>query len=246
VTVPPLARVFDEVAGVYEDTRPSYPQAVLDLLNVAAGCRVLDLGAGTGKLTRLLAGTGADVTAVEPLDAMRAKLEEAVPAARVHGGTAEQIPLPDASFDLVTVAQAFHWFDTDRSLPEIARVLVDDGRLAVVWNAWDPDDPIGAAVLRVLSPYDPPDLRRRHENTLAVLSRSAEFRSAKQRTLHYTETFDADRLAGRVASISFIASAPEAVRASVEASIRALAPGRGQFAVEMRTNLCTCTRRARP
>jgi ubiquinone/menaquinone biosynthesis C-methylase UbiE len=246
VSVPPLAQVFDEVAGVYEDTRPSYPQAALDLLDVGPGRRVLDLGAGTGKLTRLLATAGAQVTAVEPLDAMRAKLEEAVPSAKVHAGTAEQIPLPDDAFDLVTVAQAFHWFDTDRALPDIARVLDDGGRLAVIWNAWDPDDSIGAGVLNVLAPFDPPDLRRRHENALAVLSRSALFRDATQRTLHYTEMFDVDRLVGRVASISFIASAPEATRAAVEASIRALAPGEGQFAVEMRTNLCLCTRRSRP
>lgn len=243
MSIPPLARVFDEVAGVYEDTRPSYPPAALNVLNVGPRHRVLDLGAGTGKFTRLLAGTGAQITAVEPLAAMRAKLEQAVPTAEVHGGTAEQIPLPDASFDLVTVAQAFHWFDPDRALPEIARVLVNSGRLAVVWNSWDPDDPIGAEVLRVLSPYDPPDLRRRHEDALAVLSRSTHFHGATQRTLHYTETFDLDRLVGRVASISWIASAPEAARVSVEASIRQLATSPGPFAVELRTNLCMCVRR---
>jgi ubiquinone/menaquinone biosynthesis C-methylase UbiE len=245
MSVPPLAKVFDDVAGVYEDTRPSYPQAALDLLDIGPGRRVLDLGAGTGKLTRLVAATGAEITAVEPLDAMRAKLEQAVPSAMVHAGTAEQIPLPDASFDLVTVAQAFHWFEPDRALPEIARVLVDRGGLAVLWNAWDPDDPIGAQVLRVLAPYDPPDLRKRHESALAVLSRSELFRGATQRTLHYTEAFDADRLAGRVASVSFIASASEAERASVDASIRQLAPGASQVALEMRTNVCLCTRRAR-
>ena len=246
MTIPPLARVFDQVAGVYEESRPSYPQEALDLLSLGPGRKVLDLGAGTGKLTRLLVHAGADVTAVEPLDAMRAELEKAVPSAKASAGTAERIPLPDARFDLVTVAQAFHWFDTDRALPEIARVLVDGGRLAVIWNEWDPDDPIGAGILRVLEPYDPPDLRRRHETALAVLSRSSLFREATQRTLHYTETFDVERLLGRVASISFIASASEAERTSVEARIRELAPGGRQLAVEMRTQLCMCTRHARP
>jgi ubiquinone/menaquinone biosynthesis C-methylase UbiE len=245
VTVPRLAQVFEQVAGVYEDSRPSYPQSALDLLDLQPGLHVLDVGAGTGKFTRLLAATGADVTAVEPLPAMRAKLEEAVPSAKVHAGTAEEIPLADATFDLVTVAQAFHWFDPARALPEIARVLVDGGGLAVVWNAWDPDDPIGAQILRVLAPYDPPDLRRRHETALAVLSRSELFRGATQRTLHYTETFDVERLVGRVASISFIASAAQDVQASVEAAVRDLVPASGQFAVEMRTNLCMCTRAAR-
>jgi ubiquinone/menaquinone biosynthesis C-methylase UbiE len=244
MTIPPLARVFDQVARVYEKSRPSYPQAALELLDLGPGRRILDLGAGTGKLARLLVGAGADVTAVEPLDAMRAELERAVPSAKVHAGTAEKIPLPDATFDLVTVAQAFHWFDPDRALPEIARVLVDGGGLAVMWNEWNPDDPIGAQILRVLAPYDPPDLRGRHETALAVLSRSELFRGATQRTLHYTETFDVERLAGRVASISFIASASKAARASVEASVRRLAPGSSKVAVEMRTNLCTCVRRA--
>ena len=242
MTVPRLAQAFDRVAAVYEDSRPSYPQAALELLDLKPGLRVLDLGAGTGKFTRLLAATGADVTAVEPLAAMRAKLEEAVPSAKLRPGTAEQIPRADAAFSLVPVAQAFHWFDPARALPEIARVLVDGGRLAVLYNAWDPDDPVGAQILDVLAPHDPPDLRRRHESTLAVLSRSELFRGATQRKLHYTETFDVDRLVGRVASISFIASAPPDVRGSVEAALRALAPASGQFAVEMRTNLCACTR----
>jgi ubiquinone/menaquinone biosynthesis C-methylase UbiE len=245
VTVPRLAQVFEQVAGVYEDSRPSYPQSALDLLDLKPGLRVLDLGAGTGKFTRLVAAAGADVTAVEPLPAMRERLEEAVPSAKVRAGTAEEIPLADATFDLVTVAQAFHWFDPARALPEIARVLVDNGGLAVVWNAWDPDDPIGAEILQVLAPHDPPDLRRRHETALAVLSRSALFRGATQRTLHYTETFDVERLVGRVASISFIASLAQEVRNSVEAAVRDLVPDSGQFAVEMRTNLCMCARRAR-
>jgi ubiquinone/menaquinone biosynthesis C-methylase UbiE len=242
MTVPRLAQAFDQIAGLYEESRPSYPQAALDVLGLRPGLRVLDLGAGTGKFTRLLAGAGADVTAVEPLAAMRAELEKAAPSVKAHPGTAEEIPLPDAAFDLVTVAQAFHWFDPDRALPEIARVLVEGGSLAVVWNEWDPADPIGAAVLRLLEPYDPPDLRRRHETALAVLSRSSHFRGAAQRTLHYTEAFDVERLLGRVASTSFVASAPEVVRASIEADIRELLQGDGQFAVEMRTQLCTCLR----
>jgi ubiquinone/menaquinone biosynthesis C-methylase UbiE len=242
LTVPPLARVFDQVAGLYEESRPSSPRAALELLNLGPGRQVLDLAAGTGKFTRLLVSTGADVTAVEPLAAMRAELEKAVPSAKVHPGTAEEIPLPDATFDLVTVAQAFHWFDPDRALPEIARVLFDGGGLAVVWNEWDPADRVGAGIARLVEPYEPPDLRHRRETALAVLSRSDLFRAATQRMLHYTETFDVERLLGRVASISFIASAPEAARASVEAGIRELLAGGGQLAVEMRTQLCTCVR----
>jgi len=99
--------------------------------------RVLDLGAGTGKLTALLAGLGAEVTAVEPDPAMRAELARQLSSARALAGSAEQIPLPDASVDAVLCGQSMHWFDLSRALPEIARVLAPGGSLGALWNADD-------------------------------------------------------------------------------------------------------------
>jgi SAM-dependent methyltransferase len=132
------ARSFDRVAGAYQNARPSYPAAALEwVLEAAPGRRVVDLAAGTGKLTEVLVAVGADVTAVEPLANMRAELERALPSVRALDGTAEQMPLPDASADAVFVGQAFHWFDAPAALAEIARVLVPGGALGLVWNLRD-------------------------------------------------------------------------------------------------------------
>jgi len=132
---------FDSVADEYEQTRPTYPPALLDALPLDADGAVLDLGAGTGKLTRVLAARYRDVTAVEPLANMRAILERVVPGVTALPGSAERIPLDDGSVDGVFAAQAFHWFDQRVALPEIARVLRPDGVFAIIWNQGDDDLP---------------------------------------------------------------------------------------------------------
>ena len=128
---------FGSVAEVYERARPGYPDDAVRWLAGSEPRDVVDLGAGTGKLTRILAALGHRVTAVEPSPEMLDRLRDAVPGVRAEQGTAESIPLPDASADVVTVAQAFHWFDQPVALREIARVLRPDGRIALVWNARD-------------------------------------------------------------------------------------------------------------
>ena len=131
------AASFAGVADAYERSRPGYPDDAVRWLAGAGSCDVLDLGAGTGKLTRSLVALGHRVIAVEPLEQMLAELRRAVPGAEALLGSAEMIPVPDASVDVVTCAQAFHWFDHDRALPEIARVLRPGGRLALIWNMRD-------------------------------------------------------------------------------------------------------------
>lgn len=132
---------FDLAPEEYERTRPDYPDAILDSLPVRVDATVVDVGAGTGKLTRVLARRYANVIAVEPLDGMRSILERVVPEADAHAGSAEELPLADASVDAVFAAQAFHWFAYDRALPEFARVLRPGGVLAVVWNGPDESRP---------------------------------------------------------------------------------------------------------
>jgi SAM-dependent methyltransferase len=132
---------FDGVADEYEQTRPTYPPALLDALPLDADAAVLDLGAGTGKLTRVLVERYRDVTAVEPLANMRAMLERVVPGVAALPGSAERIPLDDGSVDGVFAAQAFHWFDKPVALPEIARVLRPGGVFAIVWNQGNDDLP---------------------------------------------------------------------------------------------------------
>ena len=131
------ASSFGAAADVYERARPGYPQDAVAWLIGRPNARVLDVGAGTGKLTRALTSAGHDVTAVEPDELMRASFVEAVPGVDVLAGSAEHLPVPDASFDAVTAGQAFHWFDLDLAFPEIARALRPGGVLAVVWNARD-------------------------------------------------------------------------------------------------------------
>lgn len=131
------AHSFDFAADEYERTRPDYPDSVLEHVPVPAEATVLDLGAGTGKLTRVLARRYARVIAVEPLDRMRAILERVVPEAEALAGRAEEIPLPSSSVDAVFAAQAFHWFANDTALAEIGRVLRPGGVLCLVWNSPD-------------------------------------------------------------------------------------------------------------
>ena len=144
---------FGAAAAAYAEHRPGYAEAavrwalepvlapVLDRVLDRQPVRVADVGAGTGKLTTMLAGLGAEVTAVEPDPQMLAELRRAMPAVRSVPGSAEEIPLPDASLDAVLAAQAMHWFDMDRALPEIARVLRPGGVLAGLWNV--DDDRVG-------------------------------------------------------------------------------------------------------
>jgi SAM-dependent methyltransferase len=128
---------FGSEAAAYERGRPSYPPEAIDWLLPPGARDVLDLGAGTGKLTTRLVERGLDVVAVDPLAEMLELLSSALPDTPALLGTAEQIPLPDNSVDAVLVAQAWHWFDPQQAVAEVARVLRPGGRLGLVWNTRD-------------------------------------------------------------------------------------------------------------
>ncbi len=133
-----LSSSFGAAAAAYAEHRPDYAQAAVRwALELAPGPRVLDLGAGTGKLTATLVALGAEVVAVEPDSAMLTELRRALPAVRALSGSAEAIPLPDASVDAVLAGNALHWFDMAVAGPEIARVLAPGGILAGLWNIMD-------------------------------------------------------------------------------------------------------------
>jgi SAM-dependent methyltransferase len=136
---------FGAAAAAYAEHRPDYAEAAvrwaLEPASTREPLRVLDLAAGTGKLTAALVGLGAEVTAVEPDPAMLAELRRALGSVTALPGSAEDIPLPDASVDAVLVGQAMHWFDLDRAIPEIARVLTPGGVLGALWNV--DDDQVG-------------------------------------------------------------------------------------------------------
>jgi ubiquinone/menaquinone biosynthesis C-methylase UbiE len=217
---------FARVADEYERGRPGYPPAAIEFLvgrlRLGPGRTVLDLAAGTGKLTRPLVATGAEVVAVEPVDQMRAALPA---AARALDGTAEALPLAAGSVDAVTVAQAFHWFDGDAALAEIHRVLRPSGALALVWNRRRMGDPLNKAVEDLVAPYRGHTPALRTGAWRAAFERTTLFGPLEMHTFPNEQSLDADGLVDRVASISFIARLGEAERAKVLRAARALAGG---------------------
>jgi ubiquinone/menaquinone biosynthesis C-methylase UbiE len=146
------ASSFARVADEYDRGRPSYPREAIEWLLGTEPLDVLDLGAGTGKLTSALLTAGHRVLAVEPLAEMRAILTAALPDAHALAGTAEALPLADASVDAVTVGSAFHWFDERLARAEIARVLRAPGVLGLLGNAFDTSSAWVAHVREILGP----------------------------------------------------------------------------------------------
>jgi len=219
------ARGFSRSADAYDRARPDYPPAAVawlaERLGLRAGRTVVDLAAGTGKLTRLLAATGAEVLAIEPVAEMRARIDDA--AARSLDGTAEAIPLPDASADAVTVAQAFHWFDGPAALAEIHRALRPGSALALVWNRRPLEDPVHAAIERVIAPYRGDAPAHRSGAWRAAFDATTRFGPLEERTFAHSRPHDADALADRVGSTSFVAALDDGPQAEVIAAVRALA-----------------------
>lgn len=235
------AKGFEQNADAYEAARPSYPaEAVAYIVgrgHIGPGRRVLDLAAGTGKLTRLLVPAGADVVAVEPVAEMRAVLEAALPGVDVRDGTAEALPLDDASVDVVTVAQAFHWFDPDRALAEIARVLRPGGHLLLVWNVRDRRHDWVQRFGDLL--VDDPDAERPYESfdgvDYAAVIAAGGFSAAEEWSHAWEQPSDPDRLVARAESVSVVGSLPPADKERVLDRVRNLArthpdlAGRAQF-----------------
>ena len=225
MTVPEVAkRGFGSAADVYERARPGYAAEavawVCHRLGIRAGRTVLDLGAGTGKLTRDLVSTGARLIAVEPLDEMRAKLVEVVPGAEALAGTAEELPLRDASIDAIVCAQAFHWFKAGPALSEIYRVLRPGGAIALLWNSRDLSDSIQARIDDVLERVRGEAERYWNGDAEGLLEASALFGTVEHRTWPGEQRVTVDELLEVVASRSYVASLGRPARAEILARIR--------------------------
>src|SRR3989440_4373498 len=236
----PESRPFELVADVYERARPEYPpEAVVWMaakLGLGDGRTVLDLGAGTGKLTRALVSTGARVIAVEPGEAMLAQLRTVLPDVEAIQGAAESIPLADASVDAVTVGQAFHWFRPVEAVPELRRVLRDGGAVALIWNNRDPDDALQTEITNLIRSL--PARRARSEHSARRLTKSGLFGPVEERRFSFVQELDADGLVERIASISYVAAAPPADQAAVERQLRQLvAAHRGRIAMPYVTDV---------
>ena len=235
---------FDGVADEYERTRPTYPPALLDGLPLDADAAVLDLGAGTGKLTRVLAERYHDVTAVEPLANMRAILERVVPGVTVLPGSAERIPLDDGSVDGVFAAQAFHWFDKPVALPEIARVLRPGGIFAIVWN--EPNDELPDPrpvefVREVAVLHDAAFMRWKDEPEWEHLLRDGGlFADVHERSfVTHDHVLDRAGILDNLRSVSWIASLDD--REAVVARLGALLPD-ATYAIPNRANIIWAVR----
>jgi SAM-dependent methyltransferase len=227
VTLHPLSTHFAAVAGAYERGRAEYAPAVIARLSaelhLPAGAPVLDLAAGTGKLTRALLAGGLDVIAVEPQPSLRALLAASVGAERVQEGTAEAIPLPDRSVAAVTVADAFHWFDHHAAVREIGRVLRPGGGLAVIstlpdWSGASWSHEVGTLLLDLRPEHPQFDGPSWQQAVLEAGGWTAP-RELDVTTMHAAQP---ERIVDFIASISWMAALPEDQRSETLARIAAI------------------------
>lgn len=241
---------FGAVAAAYDEHRPSWPAdavrwCIAPLGRDVADLRILDLGAGTGKLTALLAELGADVTAVEPDEAMLTELRQRVPSVRVLPGTAEAIPLPDGSVDAVLCGQALHWFDLSLAVPEIARVLTAGGVLGAMWNSDDDRVPWIAGLRDAAEGAAAPTLSSRREEAahfgpdqfgrdFAPVDR-AEFPNSQPRT--------AESLIATIATHSRLLIMPPQERERLLGQVRAYIASRPETTGEFDLPIVTTTLR---
>jgi SAM-dependent methyltransferase len=210
------AASFGAAAATYQRGRPTYPPAAIDWLLPAGARRVLDLGAGTGKLTSLLHGRGLDVVAVEPSGGMREQLALSVPDVPVLAGTAEEIPLENGSVDVVLAAQAWHWVDPRRAVPEVARVLAAGGQLGLVWNIRDEREEWVAELGRIIHGDHNQDLI----NSAPAVG--PPFGAIERLDVEWRNRITRDTLIDLAASRSYIITMPAGQRAAVLAAVRHL------------------------
>jgi ubiquinone/menaquinone biosynthesis C-methylase UbiE len=246
------ARGFALAPADYERGRPMYPfEAVRRLvkeLRIKPESTVLDLAAGTGKLTRLLAQLGSEVVAVEPVDEMRERLVETLPGVTALEGTAEEIPLDDESVDAVTVGQAFHWFDGDAALAEIHRVLRARSRLGLIWNVKDESVDWVHQLAEIIEAYRGNAPRVASGAWKEAFERTELFTPIERARFSFVHQTDTATVVARVTSISFIAAMAPRVRERVVDQVHELLAThpdtRGQrvFPLRYRTGVYWCDR----
>lgn len=223
------ARSFGGVADAYHRGRPGYPDDAVSWLVGEQPVTVLELGAGTGKLTERLVAAGHDVHATEPDEAMLAILRDRLPGTRATASSAEQIPVADQSVDVVVAAQSFHWFDPDVALPEIARVLRPGGHLALVWNERDERIPWVRKLGRIIGTHDATT------TSIESLAISEDFHEIEHAAFKHWQGVDRRSIQDLVLSRSHVAVLDEAGRDRVVADVLALYDdyGRGMDGMQL-------------
>lgn len=217
---------FSTQAGTYTQGRPDYPDELSTWLRYTLGIdaqsAVVDLGAGTGKFTRLLKPLTDHLTAVEPVQPMRQEFAKSLPDTTIVHGTAESLPLADASVDAVVCAQAFHWFANEAALAEIHRVLKPGGRLGLIWNVRDESVDWVADITRIITPYEG-DTPRFHTGNWRLPFNGRYFAQPEPTCFNYSHCGTAETvIMNRFLSVSFIAALPEADKAVVTGQLREL------------------------
>lgn len=217
---------FAAAAEIYARGRPDYPfetiQWLRETLRLGPGKRVLEVGAGTGKFIPVLRQTGADLVALEPVEAMRQQLAAAQGDVELLAGTADAIPLPDGSVDAVVCAQAFHWFATPACVASFRRVLAPGGMLGLIWNVRDEAVPWVAALSAITDPLEGDTPRYRTGAwRRAFPAEGFEF-AGEYRVAHAHHGRPQDVILGRTLSVSFVAAQPETVRQQIRAEINQL------------------------
>jgi SAM-dependent methyltransferase len=227
VALHPLAQGFDAIAETYERGRPAYPKEVIARLaaelQIERGDRVLDLAAGTGKLTKALLDFGLDAVAVEPQESLRGLLEEAIGSERVREGTAEAIPLEDGSVAAVTVADAFHWFEPAGALAEIARVLRPGGGVALLacavdWGGTSWAHEVGTVIAELRPEHPLFDGPSWQESVKAA----GGWTEPREIQLTFPEQTDAERVIDYIGSMSWMAALPQEQRTKTLAQVAAI------------------------
>lgn len=216
---------YATAAETYTRGRPGYPPEALDwlreVLDLRPGRTVLEVGAGTGKFLPPLLDSGAEVIALEPVEAMRAEIGRRF-RVRLLGGRADQIGLPHATVDAVVCAQSFHWFATHEAVAEMRRVLRPGGTLGLIWNVRDTEVPWVAALSAILDPYAG-DTPRVHSGRWRAVFPATGLAPLGERHTRHLHRGSPDRvIVDRVLSTSFIAALPAATRDEIEARVRAL------------------------
>jgi SAM-dependent methyltransferase len=211
---------FGSAAQAYERGRPPYPAEAVAWAVPPPARRVLDLGAGTGKLTRALLAAGFEVDAVEPSAGMRDQLAVSAGRASIVAGTGESVPLPDASVDAAVCAQAWHWVDPARAVPEMARVLRPGGTLSLIWNVRDHTEPWVAALDDVLHRHT-----RQEIDTAPPVG--GQFGDPERAEFRWRHTLDRAGLLDMVASRSYVILLPGPDRQALLDSVAALADRHG-------------------
>lgn len=217
---------FAAGAGGYARGRPDYPLALdgwlRESVRLGRDKTVVDLGAGTGKFMPRLMTTGASIIAIEPVREMRERLAADFPQVTIRPGTADHMPLDDASVDAVVCAQSFHWFADAPSVQEIGRVLRPGGALALVWNVRDESVPWVRRLTDIITPYEGDAPRYHKGDWRRVFPAAGLGPLTASRFPHAHVGAPEQVIVDRFMSVSFIAVLPEAVRALVEERLRRL------------------------